>query len=150
MRKFILSLSIAAIVLIGMRPIQAEDPDVKSSVITIPKDIKWTGGAGGPQNATLWGDPNKEGLYIVLTKWTPGHMSRPHFHPHERYIHVLSGTWWVGWGPKYDPDSTYPMPAGSYVTHFANQIHYDGAKNEEALLEIVGMGPATSTPAEQK
>ena len=42
------------------------------------------------------------------------------------------------------------MPAGTFVTHFGKQIHYDGAKDEEALLEIVGMGPATSTPAEVK
>jgi hypothetical protein len=101
-------------------------------------------------NATLWGDTNKEGLYIVLTKWTPNHTSRPHFHPNDRYIHVLSGTWWVGWGPKFDLASTYPMPEGSFVRHIGKQIHYDGAKDGEALLEIVGMGPATTTAAEQK
>jgi hypothetical protein len=28
--------------------------------------------------AVLEGDPSKEGLYIVLVKWTPHHMSRPH------------------------------------------------------------------------
>jgi hypothetical protein len=107
-------------------------------------------GGDGPQNATLYGDPNKPGLYIVLTKWTPHHMSRPHFHPNDRFIHVVSGTWWVGWGPKYDPDSTFAIPAGSFVQHYGKQIHYDGAKDGEAVLEIVGMGPATSTPAEQK
>jgi hypothetical protein len=150
MRKLFLSLSVAAIVLIGMRPVQAGEADTASSIINLPKEIKWTGSPNGPQNATLLGDPNKEGLYIVLTKWTPGHMSRPHFHPNDRYIHVLSGTWYVGWGPKYDPDSTFPMPAGSFVRHIGKQIHYDGAKTEECVLEIVGMGPATSTPAEQK
>jgi hypothetical protein len=30
------------------------------------------------------------------------------------------------------------------------QIHYDGAKDSEAVLEIVGEGPATATPAEEK
>jgi hypothetical protein len=30
------------------------------------------------------------------------------------------------------------------------QIHYDGAKDSEAVLEIVGDGPATATPAEEK
>jgi hypothetical protein len=29
-------------------------------------------------------------------------------------------------------------------------VHYDGAKDEPAVLEIVGEGPATATPAEQK
>jgi hypothetical protein len=27
------------------------------------------------------------------------------------------------------------------VTHFARQFHYDGAKDEPVILEIVGEGP---------
>ena len=77
-------------------------------------------------------------------------MSHPHFHPNDRYITVLSGTWWVGTGKKFDPDSTVPLPAGSVVTHYGKQIHYDGAKDEAVTLEIVGEGPATITPAEEK
>jgi hypothetical protein len=42
------------------------------------------------------------------------------------------------------------VPAGTFVTHFAKQIHYDGAKDEEVVIQIVGMGPATSTDAETK
>ena len=38
-----------------------------------------------------------------------------------------------------------PIPAGSFVTHFGKQVHYDGAKDGEVILQIVGMGPATST-----
>ena len=34
--------------------------------------------------------------------------------------------------------------------HHANKIHYDGAKNEEVIIQVSGMGPATSTPAEKK
>jgi hypothetical protein len=77
-------------------------------------------------------------------------MSRPHFHQNDRYIYVISGTWWVGTGTKYDPDSTVPMSPGTYVTHYAKGIHYDGAKDADCVIEIVGMGPATSTPAEVK
>jgi len=43
-----------------------------------------------------------------------------------------------------------PMPAGSYVVDLAKQPHYDGAKDEMAVIEIVGEGPATITSAEQK
>jgi hypothetical protein len=116
----------------------------------LPNQIKWTSSASGASQAVLAGDPSKPGLYVVLTKWSPHHMSRPHFHPNDRFITVISGTWWVGTGSKYDPDSTVAMPAGTFVKHFGKQIHYDGAKDEEAVLEIVGEGPATSTPAETK
>jgi hypothetical protein len=41
---------------------------------------------------------------------------------------------------------TVPVSAGSLVTHFAMQVHVDGAKAEDTVLEIVGMGPGTATP----
>jgi gentisate 1,2-dioxygenase len=107
---------------------------------------------GGPLwgAAIMVGDPSKPGLYVVLTKWLPGNMSHPHFHPNDRFITVIKGTWWVGTGTKFDPESTVPMPAGTFVTHFGKQVHYDGAKDEEAVLLIVGEGPATATAAEEK
>lgn len=37
------------------------------------------------------------------------------------------------------------MPAGSFVTHFGKQVHWDGAKDEDAVLLIMGEGPATAT-----
>ena len=126
--------------------------DLNPAAITIqlPKDIKWTANGNGAETAVVVGDLNKPGLYVYLNKWTPHHMSRPHFHPNDRYITVLSGTWWVGTGAKYDPDSTVPLPPGSFVIHHAKEVHWDGAKDVECVLEIVGQGPATSTPAEVK
>jgi hypothetical protein len=140
----------AATVFAGVFSVNAATPDPKVLAYQLPDKIQWTGGGGGALQAVMAGDPSKPGLYVVLTKWTPHHMSRPHFHPNDRFIYVISGTWYVGTGSKYDPDSTTPMPAGSFVTHYGKQIHYDGAKDEEVTLEIVGMGPATSTPAEVK
>ncbi len=116
----------------------------------LPSQIAWKDTPIGAKMAVLRGDPEKPGPYIVLTKWTPGHMSHPHFHPNDRFITVISGTWWVGTGSKFDPESTVAMPAGSFITHFAKQIHYDGAKDHECVLQIVGEGPATATPAETK
>jgi hypothetical protein len=116
----------------------------------LPSQIHWTEGLGGASMAVMQGDPAKPGLYVVLVKWSPHHMSHPHFHPNDRFITVISGTWWVGSGNKFDPESTVPMPAGSFVTHFGKQVHFDGAKDEEAVIEIVGEGPATATPAEVK
>ena len=68
------------------------------------------------------------------------------------YITVPSGTWWVGTGDKYDPPSTVPIPTGSFVVHTGKETHYDGAKEGtgDAVLQILGMGPATSVPAEKK
>ena len=116
----------------------------------LPDHIAWRDNPSGNRTAVLQGDPAKPGPYAMLVQWLPGNMSRPHFHPNDRFITVLSGTWWVGTGSKFDPDSTVPMPAGSFVTHFAKQVHYDGAKDSEAVIEIVGEGPGTVIPAETK
>jgi len=131
-------------------PPRAADIDPTAVTYKLPSQITWGGRPGAAETAVVLGDPSKPGLYIELVKWYPHNMSRPHFHPNDRYITVLSGTWWVGTGTKYDPDSTVPMPPGSVVKHFGKQVHYDGAKDEDTVLEMVGQGPATATPAETK
>jgi hypothetical protein len=130
----------------------AAELDPAAVVYKLPDQIPWSPADDrGVQSAVLLGDPAKPGLYIVLTKWLAGnHFSHPHFHPNDRYITVVKGTWWVGSGRKFDPNNTVPMPAGSFVTHFGKQVHFDGAKDEDAVLLIVGEGPATATPAEDK
>ena len=126
----------------------AAEPDPKALEYKLPENIKWTG--KGAQTAVLYGDPAKAGLYIELMKWPPGSGSRPHSHPSDRFITVISGTWWVGTGTNYDMATTKAMPAGSFVMHHANEIHYDGAKDGEVVLQIVGIGPADTRQAEKK
>ena len=142
--------TLVAAMLVQFGSIQAAEHNPKVMSYKLPAQLKWTTAPSGAMEAVLSGDPSKPGLYVVMVKWRPHMMSRPHFHPNDRYVTVISGTWWVGTGPKYDPDSTFPLPAGSFATHFAKEIHYDGAKDAECVLQIVGMGPQTSTPAETK
>ena len=131
---------------------RAAELDAAAVAFKLPDQIKWSAPSpAGNQSALLVGDPAKEGLYVQMVKWLAGgHFSHPHFHPHDRFITVLKGTWWVGTGTKYDPESTVAMPAGTFVIHYGQQVHYDGAKAEDAVLLIVGEGPGTSTPAEVK
>ena len=43
-----------------------------------------------------------------------------------------------------------PAPAGSYVIHYANKIHYDGAKDEETVIQVWGMVATSPPPAEKR
>jgi quercetin dioxygenase-like cupin family protein len=134
-------------------PARAAELNPAAVKFKLPDQIEWKSPPENPgvQNAVMVGDPAKDGLYIVFTKWLAGnHFSHPHYHPHDRFITVLKGTWWVGSGTTFDPGSTVPMPAGTFVTHYGQQVHFDGAKDEDAVLLIVGQGPATATPAEVK
>ncbi len=146
---------ILLIAILGMtfvsRASYAAEVDRAAVDFKTPSEIKWVRNAAGTnESAVLFGDPSKPGPYVVRLKWLPGNMSRPHFHPNDRFFVVLSGTWWVGTGEKFDPDNTVPMPAGSYVIPYGGKIHYDGAKNEEAVIQVWGVGPATSTPTEKR
>ena len=123
-------------------------PDPSHITFTLPKDIKWKMGTGSDQ-AVIFGDPGKPGLYGILIHWHPGQFSRPHFHSADRYAYVISGTWWVSSSDTFDISTTYPMPAGSVVTDLANTVHFDGAKDGDALLVLVGMGPVTTTPVKK-
>lgn len=140
----------AFVSLISLGSAKATDLNPAALLYKLPAQINWVEQPNGASQAVVAGDLSKPGLYVELVKWHAHHFSRPHFHPNDRFILVLSGTWWVGTGTKFDPDNTMPLPAGSFVTHFGKQIHYDGAKDEDTVLEIVGEGPGTSTPAEVK
>jgi hypothetical protein len=146
-RAFQLLAGAAAFMTFGS--VMAADLDPSAIHMTLPDKIPWKV-TENSDTAILAGDPTKPGIYVELTRWHAGHMSRPHFHPYDRYITVISGTWWVGTGPKYDPSTTVGMPPGSFVTHYGKGIHWDGAKDADCVIEIVGMGPATTTAAEIK
>lgn len=119
-------------------------PDPTHIQIVFGKDIKWK---NGEAQSLLFGDPRRPGIYGVLIKWLPGHYSKPHFHSTDRYIYVVSGTWWVSASSTYDTSRMYPIPAGSFVTDIANTVHWDGAKaaTGPCLLMLVGEGPMHTT-----
>ena len=150
MRRFIIALAFLSNVGLALGaedPAPARGPDPAVLAFTLPADFKWKESTEflGLSSVVLYGDPSKPGLYAVRNRFSPGSFSRPHFHPNDRFIVVVSGTWWVGTGPLFDPKSTTPMPVGSFVTHYADKIHYDGAKAEACEVVIFGMGPTTTT-----
>lgn len=120
----------------------AVELDPRSVEFKTPADIKWVRNAAGTnEQAILFGDPAKPGPYVVRIKWLPGNFSKPHFHNGDRFFVVISGTWWVGTGDKFDTAQTVAVPAGSYVIHKGGQVHFDGAKGEEAIIQVSGIGP---------
>ena len=78
--------------LIGM---QAADLNPKALAYKLPDQLQWRETSSGAMESVLFGDPSKAGWYIILVKWLPHRMSRPHYHPNDRFATVISGTWWV-------------------------------------------------------
>jgi len=139
--------SLLAALALAPLPLLADPP---KEVMNIIRESDMTFSASprvpGISQTVLSGDPSVPGkVYVVRNRFAPGTFSRPHFHPETRYIVVLKGTWWVGSGPKFDKNATTPVPAGSFFVHHPNEIHWDGAKDEEAVVQIMGVGPGTTT-----
>ena len=122
------------------------DHDAATMKHVAPTEIQWRDAPNmsGIKVAVLSGDPRQAGPYTIRVKFSPGAMSRPHTHPEERLVTVISGTWYAGAGEKFDPEITVPMPTGSFVTHFPGKPHFDGAKTEEVIVQISGIGPSAT------
>ena len=124
---------------------QSVEPDARGFIAVQPEDVR---AVDGSILAVILGDSSKPGMYVVRVTFAPGQGSRPHFHSQDRYVTVIRGTWWVALGPDsdvYNPDRMVPMKPGSFVFHPANAHHYDGAKDEEVVVQVIGMGPVTTT-----
>lgn len=119
--------------------------DPSAATIMLPDQIPWNIRAGFPV-AALAGNPDNPGLFVeMLTLVRGSAFSPPHVHPGPLYTYVLSGTWWIGTGSTFDPETrAVPVKAGSFVTHFGNRVHWDGARDEDVTLLIIGEGPVTT------
>ena len=131
------------IVGVGVRPASAEQNDDTISIIH-PDKMEWKDypGLPGVQFVVVAGNPKEAGLYVIRAKFAPHTMSRPHWHPEARFVTVMKGTWWAGTGEVFDPEKTTPVQTGGFAIHAPGKVHYDGAKDEEVIVQISGIGPS--------
>jgi len=145
-----LSLAVAVCVL----SLSAQAVDLDPSVMEFKReaDLLWGENPAVPgiKMTVLRGNPGAPGPYVIRVRFAPGVMSPPHVHPEERQVVVLKGTWWVGTGPKWDREATVPLPAGSFAVHNAGKVHYDGAKDEEVIVQISGVGPSGTKAVDER
>ena len=116
-----------------------------------PDQVSWRDlpDGHGAQLATIAGDPSGHGLYVQRVRFPPHVMDRPHWHPNDRHVTVIKGTWFTGTGGTFDPKQAVPLKAGSYMLHPAHALHWDGStSDEEVIVQVVGIGPADTVQAD--
>ena len=97
------------------------------------------------QVIVIHGDPSKTGLYTILLK-VAAHTKIPaHLHPDDRVGTVVSGTWYFGYGDKFDESKLKKLPVGSIYSEVENQNHFAMTKDEPIIVEITGYGPSGVT-----
>src|SRR5262245_17291638 len=139
-RLSVVALFVVSAVVLGQKATQGV-------VRVTSEQLKWVDEPDGLgfKTAIVEGDPKMPGLYIIQVKFPPWVMSKPHFHREARYATVIKGTWYTGEGDEFAPDKTIPLKPGSFMKHPAGVHHFDGAKDEEVIVELVGIGPSDTT-----
>lgn len=113
-----------------------------------PTAIKWATGPAslpaGAKAAVLEGDPTKEGFF-TMRLWLPdGFRVPPHWHPKVEHVTVISGTFNLGMGEKFDRKATRPMTAGTFGFWKEGMRHFAWAKGD-TVIQLHGYGPWSIT-----
>jgi len=121
-------------------------------IYKLPDQIPWGPvNAARAQSAVVVGDPTKPGFYMATTNGPRAIISAARTSiptiATSSCCRVRGGS---ARGRNSIPPTRHRCRPAVFVTHFAKEVHWDGAKDEDAVLLIMGEGPATSTAAEEK
>jgi quercetin dioxygenase-like cupin family protein len=109
-----------------------------------PPNIKWEPAPAilppGAQAAVLFGDPSREGLFVLRLKFPAGYSVAPHMHPVDEVVTVISGTFNVGMGETVDRRKAQSLPAGGFHALPPGMAHYVFME-EETVIQISTNGP---------
>jgi hypothetical protein len=118
--------------------------DAMKAALHKPDELKWKDGPPslpkGAKIAILEGDPSKEGPFVFRVKVPDGYKIPPHTHPKPERVTVISGTFNIGMGDKFDANMGEAMPAGTYGTWPAKMKHFVWVKGE-TVIQFHGEGP---------
>ena len=148
-RSMIITMLIAFLVLLVPVSVTIAGPasDDKGFAIMQPGEEDWQQNQAlpGVSYMKVYGDSSQPGVYVVRVRFEPWTMTMPHYHSQDRMVAVLKGTWFAGTDTQFDAANTTPIHAGGYMLHPAGGVHFDGAKEEQVIVQITGSGPNKTT-----
>lgn len=98
----------------------------------------------GARFAVVQGDPGQPGIYTVRLEMPAGYTIRPHSHPTDEHVTVLSGTLILGTGDSIRVADANILAAGTFITATANAHHYAVARGK-TVVQVHGQGPFVIT-----
>ncbi len=57
---------------------------------------------------------------------------------------MISGTWHIGYGDKFDEAKLKALPAGSFYTEPPSRNHLAATGDEPVVVQITGFGPSSA------
>ena len=107
-------------------------------------DLKWVDGPpslpSGAKVALLEGNPTAEGPFTMRLQLPDGYSIPPHSHPAVEHVTVISGTFNLGMGEKFDKSGGKSLPAGSFAFMPPGMKHFAWV-NGETVVQVHGVGP---------
>jgi quercetin dioxygenase-like cupin family protein len=107
-------------------------------------DMKWIDGPPslpkGAKLALLEGNPTQEGPFTMRLQLPDGFKIPPHWHPAVEHVTVVSGTFNLGLGDKFDTSSGRALSAGSFAFMQPGMKHFAWATGE-TVVQVHGIGP---------
>jgi hypothetical protein len=125
-------------------------PDAQTGHLMVtPTHLKWMDNPPtmmpGAKMAVMQGDPTKAGPYVYRLKIPANYKVMPHRHPVDEHLTVLSGTFYLAVGEKFDPEKgRQGFPVGSFLVMPAEIAHFAWTK-EETIVQVHGVGPSGIT-----
>lgn len=101
-------------------------------------------GVSGIQTVVLKGDPNENGVYTIMLRVPPHTQIAAHSHRDDRIATVISGTWRIGYGEKFDELKLKALPPGSFYTEPPGQNHFAETADDPVVVQITGFGPSST------
>jgi quercetin dioxygenase-like cupin family protein len=100
----------------------------------------------GAEMAVLQGDPSVAGaIFTVRLRMPSGYVIPAHWHPTDENVTVISGTFLVGIGDRYDRAKLLPpLRAGGFITAPANVNHFATVKGL-TVVQVHAIGPFQMT-----
>ena len=138
------SLLVAGVIVIAGATSTVTAQSSEAHQIVSPQEVKWGPAPAvlpaGAQAAVLFGDPSKEGLFVLRLKLPKGYRVAPHWHSVPEIVTVLAGTFRLGMGETADPSKAQPLPAGSFIALPPGHVHHVFI-DEDTVIQISTNGP---------
>lgn len=110
--------------------------------------IRWAAGPpslpAGAESALLYGDPTKEGPFVLRLRFPDGYLIPPHSHGGAEILTVISGTFALGAGENANNGEVTRLSAGSFIAMPAGMPHYARAEGP-TVVQLNSTGPWTIT-----
>ena len=116
-----------------------------------PSGNPGTGSSGFADIRTvvLKGNPDQAGVYTIMLRVPPHTRIAAHSHRDDRVATVISGTWRLGYGDRFDEAKLKTLPPGSFYTEPPGWNHFAATGNEPVIVQITGYGPSSTDYVER-